>query len=106
MAANVGFQVEPIRWQVPAGARAKGEETSHLALQSVEAVVVGDRCLGDVSEDQAANATKLAAAAGVALLAVWFAHANGRSRFVAANAMPNLKDSRIADAVREYLLAN
>jgi hypothetical protein len=106
MAANVGFQVEPIRWQVPADARGKGEETSYLALQSVEAVVVGDRCLGDVSEDQAANATKLAAAAGVALLAVWFAHANSRSRFVAANAMPDLKDSRVTAAVREYLLAN
>jgi len=106
MAANVGFQVEPIRWQVPAGARAKGEETSYLAPQSVEAVVVGDRCLGDVSDDQATHATKLAAAAGVSLLAVCFAHANGRSRFVAANAMPNLKDPRVADAVREYLLAN
>jgi len=106
MAANVGFQVEPIRWQVPGRAKAKGEEISYRAPQSVEAGVVGDRCLGDVNDDQAANAMKLAAAAGVALLAVWFGHANGRSRFVAANAMPDLKNSRVADAVREYLLAN
>ena len=106
MAANVGCQVEPTRLQIPARAKAEGEETSYPAPQSVEAVVVGDRCLGDVSDDQAADAMKLAAAAGVALLAVWFVHANGRSRFVAANAMPDLKDSRVADAVREYLLAN
>ena len=106
MAANVGFPVEPSRWQVPPSARAKVEETSDRALQSVEAVVVGDRCLGDVNDDQAANAKNLAAAAGVALLAVFFGHANGRSRFVAANAMPDLKDSRVADAVREYLSAN
>ncbi|MEO8578526.1 MAG: hypothetical protein ABI556_17570 [Gemmatimonadales bacterium] len=106
MAANVGFQVEPIRLQIPAGAKAKGEENSYPAPQPVEAVVVGDRCLGDVSNDQAADAVKLAAAAGVALLAVWFVHANGRNRFVAANAMPDLKDCRVADAVREYLLAN
>ena len=72
----------------------------------MKAVVIGDRCIGDVSDDQAADATKLAVAAGVALLAVWFVHANGGSRFVAANAMPDLKDSRVADAVREYLLAN
>ena len=106
MAGNVGCQVEPTRLQIPARAKAEGEETSYPAPQSVEAVVVGDRCLGDVSDDQAADAMKLAAAAGVALLAVWFVHANGRSRFVAANAMPDLKDSRVADAVREYLLAN
>ena len=106
MAADVGCQVEPVRWQVPANARAKGKERSYPALQSVEAVVVGDRCLGEVSDDQAADAMKLAGAAGVALLAVWFAPANGRSRFIAANAMPDLKDSRVSDAVREYLLAN
>ncbi len=105
MAAKAGFHVDPARCQIPADAKAEGEENLPAA-QPVKAVVVGDRCLGDVSDAQAAAAIKLAAAAGVALLAVWLVPSKRRSRFVAANPMPDLNDSCVADAVCDYLLKN
>jgi hypothetical protein len=71
----------------------------------VQAVIVGDRCLGEIAADQAEGARKLAAAAGVGLLEVWFAPGRRTNRFVAASAMPSLADARVAEAVREYLLS-
>jgi hypothetical protein len=105
-AASVGFQVEPTRWRVPADPRRNVQETPKQNRRLTEATVVGTRCLGDVNDDQAASAKRLAAKAGVALLAVWFVPCKGGSRFVAANPMPSLKDPDVADAVCEYLLAN
>jgi hypothetical protein len=105
-AASVGFQVEPTRWQVPADAKTSVKETPKQNRRLIEATVVSTRCLGDVNDDQAASAKRLAAKAGVALLAVWFAPCKGGSRFVTANPMPSLKDPDVADAVCEYLLAN
>ncbi len=98
-AARVGLAVEPVRQEVPP--RADAEPSASRAL--AQAVIVGERCVGDIPADQAAGARKLAAAAGVGLLAVGFAP--GTSRFVAAGTIPSLTDARVADAVRDYLLA-
>jgi len=105
-ATSVGLQVEPTRWQVPADAKTSVRNMPKQNRRLTEATIVSTRCLGDVNDDQAAGAKRLAAKAGVALLAVWFAPCKGGSRFVAANPMPSLKDPHIADAVCEYLLAN
>jgi hypothetical protein len=100
-AAGIGFAVEPVRQQVPARARARVAKRPN----PVQAVIVGERCVGDVTADQAAGARKLARGAGVGLLAVWFTPGRRASRFVAASAMPGLADTRVAEAVREYLLS-
>jgi hypothetical protein len=66
-------------------------------------VIVGEHCLGAVTAAQAAGARKLAAAAGVGLLSVWFAP--GTNNFLAASTLPSLADKRTAAAVRYHLLA-
>lgn len=98
-AAGAGLAVEPVRRQVPA----RGKAENGARDVPVEAVVVGERCVGKVTAEQAAGARKLAAAAGVGLLGLWFA--SRANRFVAASAMPSLADAELADAVREHLLA-
>jgi hypothetical protein len=105
-AARVGLEVEPIRQQVPARAKANVRNISRASRNPVQAVIVGERCLGEIRADQADGARKLAAAAGVGLLAVWFAPGNRTSRFVAASAMPSLAGVGVAEAVREHLLSS
>jgi hypothetical protein len=102
-AAVLGIPVEPARRQIPAPANINDHALNDRT--KVEAVIVGERCLGDVSADQAAGARKLAVAAGVGLLTVWFAVRDGESRFIAASAMSSLADAHVAEAVREHLLS-
>lgn len=102
-AAMIGIPVEPVQRQVPPPAKINDPALDDRTR--VEAVIVGERCLGDVSADQAADARKLAVAVGVGLLTVWFAVRSGESRFVAASAMPSLADAHVAEAVREHLLS-
>lgn len=94
----------PQQWHQAAaklGLETVPEESRTAPEDSV--VIVGGRCLGAATAAQAAGAKKLAIAAGVSLLSVWFAP--GTSRFLAASTMPSLSDRRVADAVREHLLA-
>ncbi len=101
-ASMIGIPVEPVQRHVPAAAANINDPALNEGDQ-VEAVVVGGRCLGDVSMDQAAAARKLAVATGVDLLTVRFAVRDGESRFVTASAMSSLADAHVAEAVREYL---
>jgi hypothetical protein len=102
-AAGAGLAVDPFRLDVPA--RMKAGTASQDARHSVQAVVVGERCVGDIRTEHATGARKLAAAAGVGLLAVWFSAGTRASRFVAASPMPGLADIHVSEAVREYLLS-
>lgn len=104
-AARVGLEVEPIRRQVPARTTTNIGSSSQDGRKPVQAVIVGERCLGEISAAQAAGARKLVAAAGVGLLAVWFAPGSRTSRFVAASTMPSLADACVTEAVREHLLS-
>jgi len=104
-AAKIGLAVEPSRWQVPPRAKANVRTSARESRQPVQAVIVGERCLGDIPSDQADGARRLAAAAGVGLLGVWFAPASRTRRFIAASTMPSLADPGVAEAVREYLLS-
>jgi hypothetical protein len=105
-AASAGLKVEPVRRQVPARTKTDTGSGSQDTRKPVQAVIVGKRCLGEISAIQAAGARKLAAAAGVELLAVWFTPGSGTNRFVAASTMPSLTDISVAEAVREHLLSS
>src|SRR5262249_10347233 len=97
-AARAGLAVAPVRRNVPDRSRAaRGEQRAH-----VEALVVGERCIGAIGADQQAGALRLAAAAGTGLLALWFAPRT--KRFVAASAMPSLAGADMAETVRAYLV--
>ncbi len=103
-AAKIGIPVEPVQRQIPACAIINDRALDFGTR--VDAVVVGERCLGEVSADQAIAARRLAIAAGVGLLTVRFTVRDGESRFVEASAMPSLADPRVAEAVRDHLLTS
>jgi hypothetical protein len=105
-AARAGLEVEPVRLQVPARVKPGFTNSSREGHNPVRAVIVGENCFGEISPDQAVGAHRLAVAAGVGLLAVWFAPGRRAGRFVAASTMPGLGDPRVARAVREYLMSS
>jgi hypothetical protein len=105
-AASVGLQVEPTRWRVAGHAKTNVRRRPKKNRQLTQVIVVNTRCLGDVNDDLAAGAIRLAAKAGVTLLEVWFTSRKAGSRFVTAHPMPSLENSNIADAVCRYLLGS
>ena len=83
--------------------RALSSECGVAELRSVAVTVVGDEWFGAVEPSLAAQAKRLARAAGVDLLEVRFSGGELGSHFVSANLWPDLSPPRVADSVLEYL---
>lgn len=101
-AARLGTPVRPVRRRVRlAGGSAPAEHPA----EAVGVTVVGRRCFGDVHPALATRARRLAAAAGVGLLAVHFEGSGRGARLLSADPFPDLTPDDVADAVRGCLLA-
>jgi hypothetical protein len=95
LALRLGIPVQPI--QRDSGAAL---DTNPLDAGTV-VTVVGDRCFCDADPILAANAARLAGAAGVELLEVRFTGPARGDRFVTANVCPDLSAAATADAVMD-----
>jgi hypothetical protein len=70
----------------------------------VAVTIVGSRCVGTTRADVAAVAQRLAADAGVALLATHFDPSERLPTFVRADTFPPLGDSEVTDLVLDALV--
>jgi hypothetical protein len=64
--------------------------------------VIGERCIGAIDERQATYARRLAAAAGMDLLAVYFRNLEGEPRLLNASLWPDVTSVEVADGMLEY----
>jgi hypothetical protein len=87
------------------GAGEDGASTGRDGAGQVVATVVGERCLGGVHPRRADQARRLAARAGVDLLAVRFAGAGPHAPFLGAGVWPDVADPAVADALDARLAA-
>lgn len=102
-AARLGIPARPVRRRVvPAGA---GTGPAVEAAPHATVTVAGDRCFGDVHPALASHARRLAAAAGVTLLAVHFGGGDRDAPLLSADLLPDLTDDGVIDAVLACLLA-
>lgn len=100
-AARAGIPIAPTHRHVPPSPETRRDSSCE---DSVEAIVVGGRCLGLVDQSLACHAHELARAVGVELLGVWFSHSRGGARFIGANLWPDVTRADVADAIRTYFL--
>jgi hypothetical protein len=103
-AARAGMEVDETHRPVLKPLKRESRSAPIPADPPIEVTVVGGRSFGATDSAHATSAQGLAAIAGVDLLAVRFAAGAGTPRFISANAMPNLKDADVAQAVCDYLL--
>jgi hypothetical protein len=101
VAAGLGIPVRPVRRHVRLSARA---EPAPPAAPHATVTVVGERALGAVDPLLAAHSRRLAAAAGVNLLAVHFSGPERDAELLSADPLPALDDGAVADALLELLL--
>lgn len=101
LATQVGLPVRPIRREVPSVAvRSKAAKRTVVTL-----TVVGNRCFGVAEGNLKRDALRLARAAEVNLLAVYFDGPGRRSLFLGANPSPDLVSPVVMDAVFQLLTA-
>ena len=98
-AARVGIPVSPVRRRECFG-------TSHVpaapATHGATVTVVGQRCFGAGHETLGLQARRLAAAAGVELLAVDFSSPERGASFVGAHSFPDVTAKEVSQAVIDY----
>jgi hypothetical protein len=99
-AARAGLPVAPRRRRASLGEPAATDPPDGAVV-----TVVGERCLGDLHPRLAAQARRLAGAAGTDLLAVGFDGPGPRAAFLRASAWPRLDDPAVADALDAHLEA-
>ena len=99
-AARLGIPARPIRRHIafPTDA-AEAEPVS----PDVNVTVIGERCLGSPNGVLAAQARRLARAAGVDLLSVRFGETGGGTELLGADPWPIVSSPEVADAILEYL---
>jgi hypothetical protein len=77
-------------------------QTPNSKLQTTSVTVVGGHCFGTADETLTNCAQRLAAVAGVDLLAVHFKVVNGEPRLFSADLFPNVNSAEVADAILNY----
>ena len=87
------------------GAGEEGTPTGRDGAGEVVATLVGERCLGGAHPRRADQARRLAARAGVDLLAVRFGGAGPDAPFLGAGVWPDVADPAVADALDARLAA-
>lgn len=100
-AAQMGIPVHPVRRRV---ANSTERPAATEIRDQVTVTVVGRRCFGDAHPDLFAYARKLAAAAGVILLAVQFNTADADAVLESADLLPDLDNVDVTGAVLACLL--
>jgi hypothetical protein len=84
-------------------AKCPEEVSTSSSIDSFDTItVIGERCIGASDERQAAYARRLAAAAGVDLLAVHFRTVGGEPRLLTADPWPDITSAEVADGMLEY----
>ncbi len=100
LATRLGIPADPVERHAKLGEEASVE----TAPDPCEIVtVVGQRCFNALDESQAVHARRLAAAAGVGLLALHFRVSdNGSSTLRSVHLWPDISSSEIAGAILNY----
>jgi hypothetical protein len=99
LATLLGIPVIPVRRH----ARCLEESTAKESIDTFDTVtVIGDRSIGAIDESRSAYARRLAAAAGVDLLAVHFRTVGGEPRLLSADPWPDISSTEVADGMLEY----
>lgn len=101
-AAHCGIPVRPVRRCV---ARGDGRPPPAGQGEHATVTVVGGGAIGAVDPILADWACRLAAAAGVGLLAAHFSGRGREAALLSADLLPDFDGGEIADAILEYLLA-
>ncbi len=98
LASRIGMRVQPFHRQV---AFAQGPIPA--IQESTTAIIVGERCLGQVDTTVMSGARRLARAANVEMLAVRVSGSGPDATFLGADPWPDLASQETADAVLEYI---
>jgi hypothetical protein len=98
-AARAGIPVRPVRRHV---ALAADPAPEHAEGAPTTVMVIGGCCLGEADRMLAIHARRLAAVAGVDMLAVHFDRPDADARLVGADLRPDISSPAIADAILEY----
>ncbi|ABA24557.1 conserved hypothetical protein [Trichormus variabilis ATCC 29413] len=99
-AAQIGIPVRPVRRQVTLSAPIQAQV---LEKPPVTVTVVGHRCLGQVDDNLANHAKRLACAAKVDLLTVQFSSSEANAEFLNAELWADISHPEICDAILEHL---
>jgi hypothetical protein len=99
-AARAGIPVRPVRWRVAPSA---DPAPTLPADASTTVTVIGPRCFGEADRMLAIHARRLAAVAGVDMLAVRFDRPDAGARLVRADLRPDISSPAIADALLDTL---
>lgn len=101
-ASRLGIPVRPVRRRARL---VRGDAAPVEDLPGACPVtVVGRRCIGDVDTILAAHARRLAVAADVELLTVYFLGGQRDAPLLTADPMPDVTQPDLADAIRAHLL--
>jgi hypothetical protein len=107
-AARLGIPVQPVTYHLDPGSDITEENLSppeeNLSPPDVTVTVVGAMCLGTADNALAGHARRLAAAAGVDLLAVRFGKTVGGFHLHDADPWPAISSPEVADAILEHVL--
>jgi hypothetical protein len=97
--ARLGIPVQPVR------RKTRTTDWSFRAqIPSAVVTVVGEHCFGSTDPLLGEHARRLASAAAVDLLTVYFSDTGTSPALLGANLLPDLSDDDIAGAVLDYLL--
>lgn len=102
-ATQLGIPVEPLHQTV---ALESMVEAPPLPAGWITVTVVGDRTVGEGDPQLIAHARRLATAAGVDLLTVYFSNATAAATFVKAELWADLTQPAIATALWNYITGN
>jgi hypothetical protein len=99
LALHAGLRAAPLRRQTTREPAASVQPTSAAACVTV----IGDRWIGELPSELAAQARRLADAAGAELLTVVFDRADTQASVLFADPRPPIGDGRVADAILAFL---
>lgn len=99
-AAQLGIPVRPVRRHSSMSANVCPQVPKK---PPVTVTVVGDRCLGEVEKTLASHARRLADAAQVDLLKVYFSSSESSAEFLGADLWTDISAPDVGDAIFEYL---
>jgi hypothetical protein len=98
-ATLLGIPVVPIRRH----AKCLEDTATQESIDSFDTVtVIGESCVGAGDERRSAYARRLAAAAGLNLLALHFRTVGGEPRLLSAHPWPDITSTEVADGMLEY----
>ncbi len=98
-AADLGIPVRPAHRRLASTSDARNDSAAEAAAS---VTVVGNCCFGAVDGALLTSARRLATAAGVDLLAVYFAGAEADAELVGADFWPDISVPKVADAILAY----